>query len=41
VEFNFKTSKLREKHFSTKTLVGKFQTSKACGAMHPHFPTPG
>ena len=32
VKFHFTISKLREAHFSTKKVIGKYQTSKSSGA---------
>jgi len=33
VKFHFTNLKLREKHFSTKILIGKYQTSKSRGGL--------
>jgi len=35
VKFYFTKSKLRENHFSTKSLIGKSQISKSRGALGP------
>jgi len=38
VKFHFTNSKLSEKYFSTKTLIGKYQISNSKGSKGPLAP---